>query len=166
MPKPLSQTTLKSVIHYNPHTGDFTWIAEPHRGPKGRLGKTCGQDNGRGYLHTTINCGRYYLHRLAFLYMTGEWPETVDHIDRCRSNNRWDNLRSVSLSQNLLNKGRLPRNTSGYRGVSEHRPGTWRARIQAGGVSLYRGGFSTPQAASAWYEAKAKQLHGEFYGSQ
>ena len=49
----------------------------------------------------------YYSHRLAFLYMTGEWPlEEVDHIDRNPYNDAWVNLRKATSSLNKWNQER------------------------------------------------------------
>lgn len=107
--------------------------------------------------------GRLYLaHRLAFLYMTGEFPQfQVDHIDRTKTNNRWANLREATGAQNKQNtKHSMPRNTTGLLGVSRSLK-RYIARIQSGGKSIYLGTFQTALGAHAAYR-KAKKIHHPF----
>ena len=70
-----------------------------------KAGDIAGSMQKTGYLATAIDGKKYLNHRLVFLYMTGCWPVgTVDHINRVRSDNRWENLRDVSQAINNLNK--------------------------------------------------------------
>ena len=109
----LTQEYLKEQIHYNPETGIFTNAKT--RNPRAKRGCVIGSDNGKGYLSTQINKSRFYLHRLAFLYMTGSLPDDeVDHINHIRCDNRWCNLRLVSRSENRRNQSMTARTTSGF----------------------------------------------------
>ncbi|WP_424578945.1 HNH endonuclease [Bradyrhizobium sp. USDA 241] len=108
---------------------------------------------------------RYYEHNLAWLYMTGELPPagfTVDHEDRVRSNNRWSNLRLASDAQQNANQGARSNSKTGFRGVHSNGKGRFRARIKINGKSVSLGTFDTVEEGAAAYEAKAKELYGDF----
>jgi hypothetical protein len=110
----MNQEQLKELLHYDPETGVFTW--KESRGNV-KAGQIAGWEND-GYLKIQINKKSEQLHRLAFLYMTGELPaEQVDHKNQNRSDNRWENLREVSQAENLKNKTLGANNKSGLLGV-------------------------------------------------
>ena len=82
MQKHLTQDRLKELLHYDPDTGVFTWIQKP--APRGRaiIGSVAGGLKQHGYITIGINQREYYAHRLAWLYVYGEWPEDqIDHIN-------------------------------------------------------------------------------------
>lgn len=90
--------------------------------------------------------------------------EMVDHVNGNGLDNRRTNLRIASVSENLANSGVWKSSTSGYRGVSYHkRNKRWQAKILFNGVLIHCGWYSTPEEASRAYEAKAKEIFGEFY---
>jgi hypothetical protein len=105
------------------------------------------------------------VHRLIFIYMTGECPQFVDHINGQRSDNRWANLRPATKSQNCANKTRPRNNAAGLRGVTvDNRARTTRyyAHIKVQQKRIYLGSYGTPEEANAaWCEA-AKKYFGEF----
>ena len=103
-------------------------------------------------------------HRLAWLYVHGRWPaEQIDHIDQNTSNNRLNNLREATASQNKANKSPRRNNLLGVRGVSREKGGRkFRAAITKDGHRLYLGAFGTVKAASAAYQKAANKLFGEF----
>ena len=125
----LTQSYLKSVLHYCPDTGVFTRLA----GQGARCGSIAGSLK-RGYYRMMIKGRVYTLHRLAFLYMTGDWPKQgVDHINGNPLDNRWENLRDVSQSENMRNASRSKRNASGVVGVAwDKEARKWRASIYHG----------------------------------
>lgn len=108
---------IKNVLNYDENTGIFTWKISKG---KARIGSVAGTDN-NGYLRIVFQGKRYYAHRLAWYFMTGEIPEEIDHIDRDKFNNKFLNLRSVSRSENGLNKDKQKNNTTGYLGVQVHK---------------------------------------------
>jgi len=102
----LTQAKLRDILWYDPETGVFIWLRPPKHNSK-LLGKPAGNTRPDGYTTIRINGEAYYAHRLAFLYMTGQWPEPeTDHIDRNPFNDRWSNLREATSSLNKYNQER------------------------------------------------------------
>jgi hypothetical protein len=102
----------------------------------------------------------YLASRLAWLYMTGVWPNGfVDHRDRNVGNNTWDNLRDATRQQNNANSA--PRSALGVKGVYRSR-GKYRAQITINGRYLHLGVFRSVVEAAEVYQAAAKKHHGEF----
>jgi len=125
----ITQDQLKHVLMYDPLTGLFTWA---HSSSFFEQGAVAGYtDKRRGYVSISIHKKRYYAHRLAILYMAGYMPEnSVDHIDRDRSNNRYSNLREASHQCQMRNCKPQRNNSSGVKGVSWHKRGEkWQAHI-------------------------------------
>lgn len=158
----LTQEYLKSVLNYCPDTGVFTRLVSTARCMK--VGDIAGSINNEGYLHIMIAGKRYKSHRLAWLYMTGEWPkDQIDHIDGERANNRFSNLREATHGQNQSNKRVQQNNTSGYKGVSPARgKRPWKARIMVAGKSIWLGLFETKELAHAAYCEAADKHKGEY----
>ena len=114
----LTAARLRKILHYNPHTGQFRW--KSNRWQRWREKPGCIQTLKSGYkrLIITIDYQHYRAHRLAWLYMTGEWPEyNIDHINRKSLDNRWSKLRLAPKSLNYYNRGTPKNSTSGQRGV-------------------------------------------------
>jgi hypothetical protein len=155
----LSQERLKEVLHYDPATGDFTWLVSRHHS---RVGRRAGSLQSNGYVHVKVDCGTYGAHRLAWFYMTGEWPDDqIDHIDRDKANNRWENLRPATNLQNIANRGSWSK--SGFKGV--YKPigrNDYRTEIRINGKRKLLGYFKTPEEAHAVYVKAANDVHGEF----
>lgn len=156
---------LREVLDYDPATGAFRWRYRSGRGVTRLNGRTAGRVGPDGRIVIRI-AGRHYLaHRLAWLYVTGEWPrDEIDHVDLDVGNNRFGNLREASRSQNCANK-RPPPSKSGMRGVylvgSPDRP-RYRAAIKFNGRMIYLGRYDEPVAAQAAYATAAAALFGEF----
>ena len=160
----LTTEHLRRVLLYDPHTGLWKW-RESGKGRPKEPDWWPGTPIAKGYLSITIGRLGYYAHRLAFLYMTGEWPKhQADHIDGDRSNNCWSNLRDATGSQNKYNTGLRGHNTTGFRGVYFRKnEGKWHARIKVGDRRINLGLFSSPEEASRAYEKAAQENFGEYY---
>lgn len=165
-----SAAYLQACFIYRPETGELIWRERPRehfanlrawsRCRTQFAGKPAGgiEVNGR----RVIRLGNvpYQAHRIVWKLMTGEEPPaTIDHINGDPLDNRWANLRAATMLQQSGNQPLQSNNTSGYRGVSRHLGGKW--LVQLG--KRYLGLFDTPEAASAAYEAAAREYFGEFY---
>lgn len=103
-------------LTYVPVTGKFFWKKDGPTGTR-KAGRECGNSNSHGYKLIKLKGRGYKAHRIAFLIMTGSFPNIVDHIDRNRSNNVWSNLRNVNAQENCLNRSIDRRNKTGLTGV-------------------------------------------------
>lgn len=161
----LTVARLKELLHYDPETGDFTWVSA--RRQRVAAGDKAGcRHKASGYWVIRIDDRLYRAHRLAWLWVHGEWPKSqVDHINRIRDDNRFANLRPATGFENSRNSKRQANNTSGHRGVAPHQAGKWQAYINAEGKRHSLGLFDTVAAAGEAYRAAAKSLHGEFAGA-
>ena len=157
----ITQDELKEVLEYNPDTGIFTW--KKVNSNRIKVGDVAGyKHNKDGYISIGVNKKRYLAHRLAYLYMTGNFPENdTDHINHIKDDNRWTNLRPATHSQNMRNKSMKKSNKSGYKGVTYYRK-KWFAQIRHNGKTLYLGYYNTPIEASLAYKKKAIELYGEY----
>ena len=113
----ITQKELKEIFSYNPDTGLL--IRNKTTSPAHKKGDVAGGVTSFGYVRVQIKNKKYMAHRLAWLYMTGEWPrDEIDHIDHIKTNNKWDNLRNVTHRENMLNQSIGKNNKSGVTGVS------------------------------------------------
>ena len=172
---PLTAEQLRASLDYIPSTGAFIWRRRIVRSQYDKTWNTRYADTVAGTL-TVPRCyvqillfGRLYLaHRLAFLWMTGNWPVFEgDHEDNDPSNNRWSNLRDATSSQGKMNTRIRSDNKSGYKGVwFEKRRSHWIAEIVVDGKKRQIGAYPTPEAAKLARDAAADLLHGEFARSE
>lgn len=133
---------LRQILHYDPKTGQFRWL-QRGKSRRTKVGNTSKQRH--VILRITIDYKQYKAHRLAWFYMTGEWPEQIDHKDRNSLNNRWKNLRVATRSQNQLNHGLYKNNTSGATNVCWDKANSkWIARKSGG---KFIGRFASQQEA-------------------
>jgi hypothetical protein len=126
-------------------------------------GKRAGGPNGEGYVQIKINGATYGAGRLAWLWMTGRWPEKeIDHENRVRGDNRWTNLREATRSTNCINKMFHRQNRHGFRGLKIQTNGRYQAVLTVGQVEYYCGTYGTKEEAAMAYDIAAIQHHGEF----
>lgn len=154
----ITQERLRQVMNYSPDTGLFTWSIGKGTA---KAGDIAGTPQSTGYVFIRIDGIKYLAHRLAFLYMTGKWPEAcVDHINHVRTDNRWANLRPASRADNSKNASRYASNSSGHHGVSwKKRDKSWIARICVDGRHIHLGSFRNVESAVA-ARKEAERMHG------
>jgi hypothetical protein len=155
---------LLELLHYSLISGEFTWLCNRTGGTL--LGDRAGTEHKQGYRIISVNSYDYPAQRLAWFYVTGDWPPaTVDHTDNNRLNNTWLNLRLASKGQNNRNRKTPITNTSGYKGVSLRADGSYVASCAFEGKRTFLGYHKTPELAKAARDEFAKFHHGEFYRS-
>lgn len=162
MPKvvhaPLTAERLRELVNYDPSTGIFTRRIVV--GKTGKVGDVIGHIRPNGRLEVSVEGVIYLAHRVAWLYMTGSWPEEeIDHIDGDPLNNRFDNLRDISRVGNAQNQ-RWARSgsISGILGVHK-RYHKWRAVIVVDGQSVFIGSFPSKELAQQAYINAKRELH-------
>lgn len=138
---------LRSILEYNPQTGDLIWIKPTS--PSLKIGSKAGCRSSRDdYMIINIDRKAYFSHRIIWYIMTGEWPGQIDHINHVRWDNRWANLRDVAHQDNHRNKPLQSNNKSGYHGVGwEKDRKRWGAAIKVDGKKLHLGRFKTKEEA-------------------
>jgi len=124
-------------------------------------GKVANCTNPKGYIVFHVRDKNYRAHRLAFLYMTGKFPENqVDHINHVKNDNKWSNLRLVDNQENHKNAKLSKNNASGFNGVYwSKRRSRWGARIKVHGKGMCLGLFKEIEDA-----INARQLANVKYG--
>ena len=153
----ITQARLKELLHYDPETGIFTRIKSYCS--KAKIGNIAGVLKKDGYLRIGVD-GRHLAHRLAFVYMTGEFSKVTDHINGNRSDNRWENLRSVTNNENLKNQKMRSTNTSGVMGVYWSKVSKkWAASIRSNGGKFHLGVFDDINDAYAARRAAEKKYN-------
>jgi HNH endonuclease/AP2 domain len=132
----------------------FDWFA----------GKLAGYNRKDGYLSIGIDCCEYLGHRLAWLWMTGKWPECeVDHRNTNPANNSWHNLRKATVPENRSNQKISSSNSSGFKGVCFNKlRGKWMAYIDHRKRRIHLGYYNTAEVAAEAYNAASKKYHKEF----
>ena len=157
----LTQQQLKALLWYEPRSGMFRWRHTTNRRLK--PWDVAGSRGGvkRNYIYIQIGDSNYRAHRLAWLYMTGEWPlHLVDHIDGDGLNNAWENLREATNKQNSENKSVRSNVVSGMRGVHLiPAKNKWKATVTHEGKQHYLGLFDNAEEAFVVVEAKRKELY-------
>lgn len=154
----LTVERVRELLDYDLNTGIFTWrISISNRI---RVGEIAGVLHHTGYIHIRIAGTPYPAHKLAWFHVHGEW-QLVDHKDRNKSNNVYDNLRVANKYQNASNKATYSNNGLGIKGIRQ-RGSKFEARIQHKGYPLYLGTFDTLEEAIEARQEAAKEYFGEF----
>lgn len=164
----LTAERLRELLHYDPLTGVFTRRQDAMGGHRREqvvfhAGSAVGWLGSNGYCYITVGgrtSKKMLAHRLAWLYMTGEWPpQEIDHLNGQRADNRWANLRDSTRAMNVQNKRHAEsRSISGVLGA--HWNGrNWYSRIGASGRTTHLGTFPTPEEAHAAYITAKRKYH-------
>jgi hypothetical protein len=149
-------------VSYDPLTGLFRRIAAT--GTRSVVGKVYSTANSHGYICISIHDRKLPAHRLAWLYVHGEWPTLqVDHINGNRADNRIENLRLASAEQNQRNRRFGGDTSSGVKGVNWSRSNNkWVAKCWTNGRQVHIGYFADITAAKAAVTEFRERHHGDF----
>ncbi len=152
------QSPLLDFLTYIPETGMFTWVKSPNYNVP--AGAAAGWKNTAGYLCVRFRNKDYVLHRLAWLFVHGEWPvERIDHINGQPTDNRIANLRLASSALNAQNQRKAHRhNRLGVLGVTQ-RGAKFSACIRVSGKTIHLGRYATAEAAHAAYVKAKREMH-------
>jgi HNH endonuclease len=156
----LTQDRLRELLHYDPETGIFTRRVTT----AAKVGATAGYLDKLGYVIICADGKRYTAARLAWLYMTGEWPiEAIKYINDNNGDLRWSNLRKETRMSNIDDHSR---NSTGFRGVCrQHKGGGFVGQIgvQIGSLrkTIRLGTFATAQEAHAAYAKACANIDAE-----
>lgn len=117
----------------------------------------------KGYLVIQFQNKPYLLHQLIWFYFYGYFADQLDHVDMDKSNNRIENLRECTHSQQHANKTKYKNNTSGYKGVQWcSTTNKWRAVLMKDRKGMHLGRFPTKEQAASCYDWHATKIWGEF----
>jgi len=150
---------LRFLVNYNPETGNFTWKISRR---KCKIGSEIGCIAKTGYKMIRLDNMLYLSHRLAWLYVYGNWPvNQIDHINGNRLDNSLANLREATNMENAQNRFNLRKNNkSGFAGVRKEN-NKWLAEIKVNYIPIRIGLFNTPEEASQAY-IKEKHIRHPF----
>lgn len=153
---------IKSRLRYNKDTGAFTWAES--RG-KWKAGDVSSSVNSLGYCRVKVDGVSYLAHRLAWAFVYGDFPESdIDHVNGIKTDNRIENLRLATRSENQCNRGKHLNNKSGFKGVNWNQSvKKWAARCMVNGKRTHIGYFDDAALAAAAYQQVAASLHGSFF---
>lgn len=150
---------LKGRFSYDPDTGLITRLVGRSNHPKGSVAG----NNQHDYIYIQYKRCRMLAHRVAWALHYGEWPAgELDHINFDRKDNRIANLRIASVADNQRNRAVQSNSTTGIKGVTGQKSGTYIAKISLNKRQIHLGSFKDSDEAAHAYNKAAILLHGEF----
>lgn len=151
---------LLEAFRYEPETGKL-FRAKQIEKSKSKIGDELGTISNCGYYTVYLRKRKLLVHRIAWAIVYGEWPSKgLDHINMIRLDNRIENLRLATVSQNLMNIKSY--GISGIKGVRQRSKAVWTSRIGYQRKVFELGAFDNPDEAAHAYNKKAIELFGEF----
>lgn len=161
----VTQNELKEFFTYDKDSGHFTRIKK--LGKKGIIGQVCNSKNNCGHIQITFKGRTYPAHRLAWLYVYGEFPKNqIDHINCIRDDNRIINLREATNQQNSFNRTQAL-GISGLKGVQWDKvKNKWLVVPVINNKRHYLGYFDDKENAFSVYLDFCKNNHGDFFCSK
>lgn len=154
----ISHEELLRILTYNKEEGLFRW--KVNRGSV-KAGTIAGGVHKRtGYYRLTVKGKAVMAHRLAWFYVHAVWPDEIDHKDRKRANNVFENIQEATHQQNVFNRSKRSDNTSGRKGVSFRKSrNKYVATIKVNGKTIHLGVYvSLDDASNAYDEAAIKHF--------
>lgn len=156
----ISQDYLSHLFDYK--DGALYW-KNPIKRSKMKIGDRAGTTTTANRRVITIHSKPFSEHRLIFMFHKGWLPKEIDHIDCNQLNNKIENLRAATRSENSSNRGLMKNNTSGVKGVSWHKlHGKWEATCQINKKRHKIGYYDDLAEAEKAVKSFRNQHHGEF----
>jgi len=157
---------IEKHLSFNKTTGQFYWINPPKKHPD-LLNKEagCSQKNrgNKNYWVIKLNGKKYKRGHLVYFLTHGEWPKPcLDHINGDSLDDRPENLRKATITENNWNHKSRKRTINLPMGVRLNCSGSFSARISFHGKQIHLGAFDTPEQASNVYQVKRKELYDRF----
>jgi len=158
----MQRRELEKHVSYDPETGTFRWLRLDSK----RIGKQAGYIDKKGYRRIEI-CNRAFMaHRLAWFYMTSQWPKySIDHINGDKDDNRFCNLREATNAENKRNGPPRIDSRSQLKGIyRDNRTGRWVVKLQLAGDNRqsYCGTFTELADAIVCSNSHIASGHGSF----
>ena len=157
----LTHDRVMDLFDYNPFDGLMRWRKRVSNISAGSVAGCLAPD---GYIKIRVDGVLYQSARLIWFYMTGKWPvDEVDHKNRVRTDDRWENLREASHAQNMTNQNKMVSKISGVRGVRwRAKSKKWEARIKIAGRERSLGLYTDFDRACEVRRVAAIAAFGEF----
>jgi hypothetical protein len=154
-PEEITQDLVREWFLYDPETGVISWAKRPSAKSRRRVGDPAGMV-AKGYIYIGLLGGRYFAHRIIWMYVHGRWPsDQIDHIDGDKMNNSLVNLREVSHLENCSNRV--------SRGFSFNKKDRrYCSSILHDGKIHWLGYFDTAAEARQKYLSEHARIKGEF----
>lgn len=146
-----TQEQLKSILHYDPETGHWTWLVKRSNI---KPGMKAGCNNGDGYTRVRAFGKKYLSSRLAYFYMMGKWPTLqIDHINQIKTDDRWKNLREVTCKENIANRNnRVKKKDNGLPLGVRWKSNRYEAATTVNGKKIHIGRFKCVKEAALAYQ--------------
>jgi len=159
----ITHERVKELFDYHPD-GELIRKIRASNQPAGKvLGCISLAKDEKYYKIAMINYKFYSLHQLIYFYHHKSWAKRIDHIDGNGLNNKIENLRECTQSQNIANSKIGKANTSGFKGVTYRKDtNKWQAAIMLNGKHISLGSYEEKEDAAKAYDNSAKKLRGEF----
>jgi hypothetical protein len=167
--------TLRKLLRYEPETGKLFWLPRPREMFKSQraystwnsrfAGKTAlSSKHAHGYLIGPVLGKMRKAHRVAWALETGQWPVgDLDHINGCRADNRFANLREATRSENMFNCKSHRDSTSRFRGVSWNEADKrWVVGVSVNGRRKHIGRYADEVDAAKAFNDAATKYYGQF----
>lgn len=157
----MTREYLNTLFEYK--EGDIFWKMKPAK--QIEIGSRAGGIHVSGYRRVRVSGKKVGEHTVIYMMFKGSIPEgmCIDHIDNNPLNNKIENLRLATKSQNALNSKTRVTNKTGVKGICwKPRDNRWVAQIQKDGKKIHIGNFRDLDSAKDAYKKTAIELHGEF----
>ena len=153
-------------LRFDKETGQFFWV-NPNKHHLDLIGKVAGcvgrSNPNKKYWVIKLNGKTYKRARLVYLVTHGKWPEPcVDHINGNSLDDRPENLRQATVTENSWNHKFRKRKINLPMGVRVNPAGTYSARISVNKKQIHLGFFKTTEEAYSVYQMARKEMYGQF----